>query len=293
MSTERSNGSPSPEAVADALRNRIRSGALVPGDPLPTQKELTEQFGVERAAVRLALERLKAEKLLTNVGRGAPPKVAELPTGQQVDPEPAITALEERIIAAFRQKHVVLDAFTLTTETLNTALRNTHTAVTMGELTQPASLKVRLMVPTADTRLALPKLVDDPDDPRPLRRLQQLMRSQLSLFEHNVTSLARPGDVDLAIKTVPVTPSFKLYLINKIEALMGYYPVLRHEVSDSSPTGSEMEIYDFKGHTTKLFRSRADELQVGSHDTAFVQESQAWFNSWWDTIAQDYDPGVP
>ncbi|WP_419996107.1 GntR family transcriptional regulator [Streptomyces boninensis] len=284
------NGSASPEDVADALRDSIRSGELRPGATLPTQKKLAEQFGVERGTVRQALERLKAENLLTNVGRGSPPKVAERPAAEADDPQPAITALLDRILGAFRQQHVVLDAFSLTTETLNAALQTTHSAIIRREIDPPDSLKVRLMVPTPDTRLALPKLVDDLDDPRPLRRLQKLMLTQLSLFEHNVTSLARPENVDFTIKTVPVTPSFKLYLLNSTEALMGYYPVFKNVVPDDTAPGSHMEIYDFMGHTTKLFRSRTDELLAGSQDPAFVQESQSWFDSWWDTIAQEYDP---
>ena len=38
--------------VADVLRDRIRSGALRPGQRMQTQAELADEFGVERGAVR-------------------------------------------------------------------------------------------------------------------------------------------------------------------------------------------------------------------------------------------------
>ncbi|MGW8703569.1 winged helix-turn-helix domain-containing protein, partial [Streptomyces eurythermus] len=44
-----------PRVVADTLRTRIDSGVLRPGERLPTQAELAEEFGVERGTVREAL----------------------------------------------------------------------------------------------------------------------------------------------------------------------------------------------------------------------------------------------
>lgn len=68
-----------PQEIATALRDRIRTGDLQPGDRLPTQADLAEEFGVERGAVREALRILHAEQLLTNVSKGSPPRVAAVP----------------------------------------------------------------------------------------------------------------------------------------------------------------------------------------------------------------------
>lgn len=62
----------SPQEIADSLRERIRTGELKPGDRLPTQADLAEEFGVERGAVRQALRALQEDGLLTNVSKGSP-----------------------------------------------------------------------------------------------------------------------------------------------------------------------------------------------------------------------------
>ena len=48
------------ERVADALSGEIRAGRLRPGDKLPTEPELAEQFSVSRTVVREAVSRLKS-----------------------------------------------------------------------------------------------------------------------------------------------------------------------------------------------------------------------------------------
>ena len=52
------------DAVGSALEKRIRSGALTPGERLPTEAQLGAQFAVSRAVVREAVARLKAEGLV-------------------------------------------------------------------------------------------------------------------------------------------------------------------------------------------------------------------------------------
>ncbi len=52
------------DEVGAALEKRIRSGALVPGERLPTEAQLGAQFAVSRAVVREAVARLKAEGLV-------------------------------------------------------------------------------------------------------------------------------------------------------------------------------------------------------------------------------------
>lgn len=47
-----------PERVFDDLFERIVSGALQPGETLPSERQLTEQFGVNRQVVREAVKRL-------------------------------------------------------------------------------------------------------------------------------------------------------------------------------------------------------------------------------------------
>jgi len=52
------------DKVAIELLQRIESGELLPGNKLPTELELSEQFGVSRTVVREAISRLKNEGLV-------------------------------------------------------------------------------------------------------------------------------------------------------------------------------------------------------------------------------------
>lgn len=53
-----------PDKVAELLRSSIVDGSLRPGDRLPTERELGDQFGVSRTVVREAVRTLVAKGLL-------------------------------------------------------------------------------------------------------------------------------------------------------------------------------------------------------------------------------------
>ncbi len=54
------------------LRDRIRSGALLPGDPIPPESQLVQQFQISRMTVRQALSRLVYDGLVVRYrGRGS------------------------------------------------------------------------------------------------------------------------------------------------------------------------------------------------------------------------------
>ena len=50
--------------IEEWLRGQIESGALQPGDPLPSEMALAEQLGVSRIVVRQAFNDLTGEGLL-------------------------------------------------------------------------------------------------------------------------------------------------------------------------------------------------------------------------------------
>jgi len=58
--------------VEKHLRDRIRSGKLKPGDPVPPESQLVQQFNISRMTVRQALSRLVFEGLIERQqGRGS------------------------------------------------------------------------------------------------------------------------------------------------------------------------------------------------------------------------------
>src|SRR4051812_7239907 len=52
------------QAVAGRLLEMVRSGALLPGERLPTERELAERLGVGRSSVREALQMLATLNLV-------------------------------------------------------------------------------------------------------------------------------------------------------------------------------------------------------------------------------------
>ncbi|SCK05300.1 winged helix-turn-helix domain-containing protein [Streptomyces sp. WMMB 322] len=287
--TSPAKGARSPhEAVAAALRERIDSGELPPEARIPTQKDLAEEFGVNRAAVRQAVQDLKRQGLLTDPGRGAPPTVAR-PGPSQEEPKPAGTELAERLYEAFRAEHVTIDTYSLTTETLNNALARPHRSIVDGTIF-PRSIKVRAIVPSPQADLALPRLVDDPDDRRPLDRLHEIQRTWATALRNTFGTFRgryEVPEVSCEIRTVAATPLHKIYILNGTEALMGYYTVVRDRVPYRD---EELEIFDVLGLESPLFRFSAGPDGHDKQDDAFLAHSQAWFDSLWENLSTPQMP---
>ncbi|WP_433299666.1 GntR family transcriptional regulator [Actinoplanes sp. CA-030573] len=66
MDTFRGVTLPAYQRIAANLRDRITSGALAPGQQLPTEQELAEEFGVARQTVRNGVGLLVAEGLVVS-----------------------------------------------------------------------------------------------------------------------------------------------------------------------------------------------------------------------------------
>ena len=65
-------GEPAYLQVAEALRQKIRSGELSPGEQLPSYSELMREYDVSITVARSAVAELRAEGLLTtHQGKGA------------------------------------------------------------------------------------------------------------------------------------------------------------------------------------------------------------------------------
>ncbi|MGW0938276.1 FadR/GntR family transcriptional regulator [Streptomyces sp. NPDC002666] len=283
MTPERTamNGSrkPSPEDVADALRTRIRTGELKPGDSLPTQAVLAGEFGIDRGVVRQALQRLQGDGLLTAVTRGAPPKVASLPGTQT--PQQTAAVLGARMLNAFACDDVRIDALCLTAESLVPALSESLTRITTGEL-RPNSVKLRVLLPDREIDLAFPRRTEPVEGDEAVhdrwldnRNLQAKVLLQRLEAVRSTSALS----IDVTMRAMPFTPPVKLYVLNGVEALFAYYTVEeREEVIKGSPT----QIYDALGSLSTLFRF---ESSAGVRDQQFVAESAEWFESLWSTIA--------
>ncbi|MFI6491443.1 GntR family transcriptional regulator [Streptomyces sp. NPDC050564] len=272
----------SPQEIADALRDRIRSGDLKAGDRLPTQAELAAEFGVERGTVRQALRTLQADGLLSNVSKGSPPRVAE-PAPTRDEPQPTMVGLAPRLTEAFSAPHVRVDAVGLTAETLMLALGEPVRMIHEGRI-HPQSIDVRILLPSRDITLAFPVPVEGhgEDDPVHKRWLDQ-RNAQGHVLRHNLQALRSSHGIDVRVtfRALPFTPPVKLYVLNESEALIAYYMITRREETVDSGV---LEMYDTFGSRSLLF---SFEKRAGQRDAAFVEESQKWFDALWETITTD------
>ncbi|CAM5612055.1 GntR family transcriptional regulator [Streptomyces spiroverticillatus] len=276
--------------MADALRTRIRTGELRPGDRMPTQAQLAEEYEVERGAVRQALRILAEERLLTNVTKGSPATVAgdapaALGAGAAASPQPTMVALGSRITEAFEADHVEIDALCLTAISLTLGFGDALRRVHEGRV-RPSRITVRVLLPSRDIDLAFPTPVADGNDARLHGRWLQQRNAQGQVLRHNLVNLRRTHGIDVKIsfRALPFTPPVKLYLLNNSEALFAYYMITKqkeHFDQDREP----LEMYDTVGTRSMLFPF--DQRTGGQRDGTFVEQSQLWFDAIWNTISQD------
>ncbi|WP_329208733.1 GntR family transcriptional regulator [Streptomyces sp. NBC_00683] len=278
---------PSSEEVADILRERIRTGVLKTGAHMPTQAQLVQEFGVERGAIRKAVEHLKSEGMLTAVTRGAPPRIAGPPpvVVEADDDEPQQTAalLGPKILAAFGAPEVRIDALCLTAESLALALAEPLQRIRSGRLT-PRSVKVRILLPDRHLDLAFPRPADDAEDAAQVHeRWLHLRNIQGAAMRHHLLAMrsTRDLDVEVTFRALPFTPPVKIYLLNDTEALFAYYTVTRRP---EQIDGNTVELFDVLGSDSTLFTFNGD---GEARDGAFVAESSKWFEGLWTTVATD------
>ncbi|MCL7369102.1 MULTISPECIES: winged helix-turn-helix domain-containing protein [Streptomyces] len=278
---------PTPREVADELRARIRSGRLRPGQRMPTQARLAEEFGVERGAVRQALRILQSERLLTNVSKGSPATVAPEPYGPHDGPEarpmPTTVALAPRIAAAFAAEHVEIDALCLTSVSLTLAIGEALSQVHAGRL-KPAKVDVRVLLPGSDIDLAFPVAVTGGAAGGPVHDRWLAMRNaQGQVLRHSLLSLRATHGIDVRVsfRALPFTPPVKLYVLNGEEALFAYYTLGRREREIGH---EQVEMYDAEGIRSTLFAfGRGGDLRDG----VFVKQSRLWFDALWETISSE------
>ncbi|MFJ7149355.1 winged helix-turn-helix domain-containing protein [Streptomyces sp. NPDC100445] len=274
--------------IADELRRRIRTGVLRPGERMPTQARLADEFGVERGAVRQALRILQSERLLTDVSKGSPATVAAVPgparapAGPAAPPQPTMVALAPRIADAFAAPHVRIDALCLTAVSLTMAIGEPLRQIHAGRL-EPAKIDLRLLLPGRNIDLAFPTPVDAGDGGLLHRRWLAQRNAQGLVLRQNLEALRTTHGIDVRVsfRALPFTPPVKLYLLNGSQALFAYYTLGRREQEIEH---EHVELYDADGTRSVLF---AFGQRTGRPDAAFVEQSRLWFDALWETISSE------
>ncbi|MFR9723573.1 GntR family transcriptional regulator [Streptomyces sp. MS19] len=275
MSLDPDDTRPAFQQVSSALRADILTGKYAAGEQIPSGPELMRRYEVAKATVARALDVLRDEGLIvTRKGKGSFVRQrTERPVG-----------LRPHLEAAFEGESVTIDFSGFSSETLNGAMTEPLDKVRSGRLT-PQKISVRLLLPDTSVHMAVPVLVDElRDDPALRSRAGQLAVTHAGGLKHSVEVLAELGLVQSAkveIRFFKASALFKLYVINGAEAFFGYYPLRQRKMVVE---GEEKEFFDITGKDTTLFHYSAspDESSLGSQ---YVQQSQRWFDSTWDSIA--------
>ena len=74
---------------------------------------------------------------------------------------------------------------------------------------------------------------------------------------------------------------FKLYILNRAEAVFGFYPIAEHAVTLH---GEPVPMYDVMGKDATMFHyERGDDpASIGGQ---YVDQAQVWFDSMWATVS--------
>ena len=98
------------EQLADDLRDEIKSGALEPGQKLPSVRQLIEQYGFVSATVQKSLTRLRNEGWIFTTSRGSFVRAADSPRGASAAPVTAAEFAElQAQLAALTERLQILE----------------------------------------------------------------------------------------------------------------------------------------------------------------------------------------
>lgn len=268
------------QQVAAQLRAAILTRKLTPGERLPSQAELSQRYGVARMTVQQALRILKDEGL--TVSRQGSGVFVRERTSRPVE-------LRPHLEAAFNDPDVTIDFAGFTSETLNNALQEPLDRIRDGRVS-PQSITARLLL-SDPAGLAVPSPVDGGEAQASAlyKRTRRLTERHALAVRDSLCELADLGlvpTVTVDIRTVQAAPQFKAYLLNRNEVFFGFYPIAEHQ---ATVDGKAMAIHDVMGKDATLMHY-ATENDPDSPGALFVTQVQAWFDSVWNTVAQEYQP---
>lgn len=281
-------GARTAQQIAGELRSRIDRGEYRLGQLLPTQRELVTDFGVSRDTIQRAMRELQTEGWIeSRQGSGSRViRARRIHTPKARAGQPVPVGLGPLISEAFEAEEVSLDAFCLTTESLTDHVGVQADRVARREVS-PRSISLRLLLPSREPRPAYPAAADDPSDARPHERWATMVEFHTGRLREKLVALRRGGlvsTVDVDVRRAPLTPTHKLYLLNRTSALHGLYVVENRTMPLSD--GTEVQALDVLGLQSTLFHYE----KTGDADaqgSLFVASAQQWFDSCWENL------GVP
>ncbi|MER5183610.1 winged helix-turn-helix domain-containing protein [Streptomyces sp. NPDC002896] len=274
--------------VSETLRSRLADGTYRVGGMLPTQRELAAEFRVSRDTVQRVLRELASEGWIeSRQGSGSRVlKTQRIHSSVATDARKGRVTLGPLIGEAFERPEVDLDVYTLTSESLDTHIRVQAERIRAGSIA-PQRIKLRMLLPDESLPLPYPRAMGDAEESLLLaKRLQAITRRHTESLRGVLRALQAERYVptaDIEIRHVPLTPAFKLYLFNGVEALHGPYEVIERRIILDD--GREVDALDVLGLGATLMHHVRDE-DGNSQGSVFVGSMQSWFDSVWSRLAQ-------
>ncbi|MBA2947275.1 winged helix-turn-helix transcriptional regulator [Streptomyces sp. PSKA28] len=274
--------------VSEQLRARLSDGFYHVGGMLPTQRELAAEFGVSRDTVQRVLRELVSEGWIeSRQGSGSRVlKTQRIHSSTAKDTRKGRVTLGPLIGEAFEHPEVSLDVYTLTSESLDTHIRLQAERIRTGSIA-PQRIKLRMLLPDDSLTLPYPRAVGETGDPLLLlQRMQDITRRHTTSLRSVLRALQAERyvpSVEIEIRRAPLTPTFKLYLFNGVEALHGPYEVIERRIILDD--GREVEALDVLGLGATLMHHVRDGNE-DSQGSVFVDSMQSWFDSVWTRLAQ-------
>jgi hypothetical protein len=195
--------------------------------------------------------------------------------------------LREFFDEAFTRKDVLLDVFTLTSESLDTQVRGQIERIRSGGA-RARAISIRLLLPSESLDIPYPRALDDPGG-RLTARLQKRLLGITHRHSGSLQALLQQSQVEdlvesatIEIRHVDLAPTFKLYLMNGTQALHAPYEVIERPIvlSDKETVGA----LDVLGLGATLTHYVKDD-NPDSRGSVFMVAWQAWFDSVWTRLA--------
>ncbi|GHF00508.1 hypothetical protein GCM10018789_32820 [Streptomyces werraensis] len=276
------------QRVADELRSRI--GHVYPlGSFLPAQRALAMELGVSRDTLQRALRELANEGWIES-RRGSGSRVVKVQriqssTAKATRVRDQVT-LAPFISEAFEQPEVTLDVYTLTSESLDAHIRLQSERI-RGGFISPQRITLRMLLPDPSLPLPYPRVKGDVDDSRMRERLLRITETHTASLVGALRDLRTERlvpSVDVQVRHAPLTPTFKLYLLNEVEALHGMYEIIERQLELTD--GEVVTALDVLGLGATLTHHVKNPADAGAPGTVFVDSMQQWFDSVWNHLTQ-------
>ncbi|MFF4901128.1 GntR family transcriptional regulator [Streptomyces sp. NPDC001068] len=283
MSEQETDGlGPAQRKVRDWVMQRLYAGRYEVGDQLPSQRALADAIGVSRSTVQQALNMLAAEHWVEGQ-QGSGTTVLRRPS--IASPQGPAVAPDSLMDEVFKQTEVLLDVFSLTSESLVAPITRQYDRIRRDKGSEVQRIRLRMLLPSEDLDLPYPRAVDaDRRDAITRRRVNET-RTHVRAITQKLRDLkanAWVRSVEVEVRHVPLPPAHKVYLVNGTQLMLAPYKVIEQNVDVEGEVVALVDVEGVGASITHVVRNE----DPGSPDSVMVASHQVWFDSLWETLAK-------